>query len=317
VWTAGALRGRGKQTVRVGSRTIELSSLDKIFYPGDGYTKGDVVAYYARIADTMLPYLKDRPVSMQRFPDGIKGGSFFQKDISDHFPDWIPRVTLPKKGGEVTHVLCNDAATLVYLANQACLVPHVWLSRGDQPDHPDWLIFDLDPAGTADFDCVRRAALIFRGLLEDELGLAPFAMTTGSRGIHVTVPVKREKPYDAVRGFARVVAGLLAARHPDLFTVEHLKVKRGDLIYIDTNRNGYAQTAVPPYSLRAVPGAPVATPLAWSELERAGRLDAQTYTITTVFRRLARVGDPWAGMRRKARSLDGAMKKVAAASEKR
>jgi bifunctional non-homologous end joining protein LigD len=300
----------------VGTRTLELTHLDRIVYPGDGYTKGEVVAYYARIAPFMLPYLKDRPVSMQRFPDGIRGPGFFQKDVSEHFPDWIPRARLKKEGGTVTHVLCNDAATLVYLANQNCLVPHVWLSRADRPDQPEWLIFDLDPSGTSGFDEVRHGARLARALLEEELGLLAFPMATGSRGLHVVVPLRRGPGFDAVRGFARLVAGLLVRRHPDLLTVEHRKTARGDRVYIDTARNGYAQTAVPPYALRALPGAPVAVPLTWRELDRPG-LDAQSTSMATVFRRLARVPDPWKGIRRRSRSLESAMRAATALADQR
>jgi len=278
--------------VRVGSRTLVVSRPDKELYPGE-YTKRDVVAYYRDIAPMMLPYLRRRPLSMQRYPDGISGQSFFQKEIPDYFPDWIPRVTLPRReGGRITHVLANDAPTLVYLAAQACLVQHVGLFRADKPDHPDRLIFDLDPPDDTRFAEVRRAAFLLRGILETELGLTAAPMLTGSRGVHIVVPLSRRATFDEVRAFARDVAHILNVRAPELVTVEHLKAKRAGRIYVDVARNAYGQTAVPPYSLRALPGAPVAAPVTWDELKRS-RLGARSYTMANVRRRLDRMGDPW------------------------
>src|SRR5919204_2949083 len=233
-----------KQTVRVGRRTVEVSNAGKVLYPDDGITKGDLVDYYRQVADAMLPHLHGRPVSMERFPDGIAGQRIVQKDVPDYFPDWIERVEVEKEHGRLHHVLCEQAATLVYLANQACITPHVWLSRVDRPDRPDQLIFDLDPAGD-EFEEARRAALWLRSLLE-ELELPSFAKTTGGKGIHLTVPLDRWADFDTVRAFAREVAEELAGRHPDRLTIE----QRKDKLYLDTMRNAYAQTAVPPYAVR-------------------------------------------------------------------
>lgn len=270
------------------SRTIEVSNPDKVFFPGEGITKGEVVDYYRRVAEVMLPHLEDRPLSMHRFPDGIGAESFFQKEVPDYFPDWVRRVTVRKEGGRVTHVVCEDAPTLVYLADQACLTPHVWLSRADRPDHPDRLVLDLDPpdGGVAE---TRSAAQATRDLLR-ELGLECFLMTTGSRGYHVMVPLDRRAGFDTVRGFARRVAQLLVAREPERLTTEHRKNRRGPRVFLDYFRNGYAQTTVAPYSLRARPGAPVATPIDWEELSGT---DPESYTIRNLFRRLAQKHDPW------------------------
>jgi bifunctional non-homologous end joining protein LigD len=270
------------------SRTIEVSNPDKVFFPGEDIRKGEVVDYYRRVAEVMLPHLADRPLSMHRFPDGLSGESFFQKKAPDYFPDWVRRVTVPKEGGRVTHVVCDDAPTLVYLADQACLTPHVWLSRADRPDHPDRLVFDLDPpaGGVAETRSAARAT----GDLLGELGLDCFVMTTGSRGYHLMVPLDRRATFDTVRGFAHRVAQLLVARDPERLTTEHRKNRRGPRVFLDYFRNGYAQTTVAPYSLRAGSGAPVATPIDWEEL---GGTDPQSYTIRNLFRRLAQKHDPW------------------------
>ena len=299
-------------TLRVGRHTVELSNLDKVLFPDAGVTKADLVTYYHEIADRMLPYLAGRPVSMHRFPDGIDAQGFYQKEIGDYFPDWIGRVTVKKKGGEVTHVVCRNAATLVYLANQACITPHVWLSREDRLDHPDRMIFDLDPPGD-DFAPVRRAARATRRLLE-ELDLPAFAMTTGGRGVHVVVPLDRGAGFDTARAFARDVAELAARRDPAEFTTEPRKAKRKGRLFLDTARNAYAQTAVPPYAVRPRAGAPVAMPIGWDELGNS-RLRGDTYHVRNAFRRLDRVDDPWKGIARRARSLKGPREKLDAIVE--
>ena len=287
--------------LRIGAYVIELTHPDKVLFPGPRpLTKRDLVEYYRRIAPTMLPYLAGRPVVMQRFPDGIAGEGFFHKDIPDYFPEWIDRVTLPKKGGTVTHVVCNNAATLVYLASQACITPHVWLSRADRPRHPDRLIFDLDPPAD-DFAPVRRAARLVGTLLAD-LGLTTSVMTTGSRGAYVLVRLDRRADFDVVRTFARDAAALLVRRHPRELTIEPRVADRGGRLYLDTGRNAYAQSAAPPYAVRARPGAPVATPITWRELDRPS-LDARSYRADNVFRRLARAGDPWRSLARRGQSL--------------
>lgn len=287
-----------KNEMAFGRYKVELSNTDKVFFPDAGITKGELIEYYRQVAETMLPYLRGRPVTMRRFPDGVEGEGFYQKDAPDYFPDWIERVRVEKEDGTVDHVVCGKAADLVYLANQACITPHVWLSRVDRLDNPDLMIFDLDPpdGGFAD---VRFAARATRELLE-ELGLSPFAQTTGSRGVHVVIPLDRSSDFDTVRSFAQGVAEVLAGRAPDRLTTERYKEKRGNRVFLDTARNAYAQTFVAPYSVRPKPGAPVATPIDWDEL---GRVGPQTYNIRNVFRRLGQVDDPWSGIRRHARSL--------------
>jgi bifunctional non-homologous end joining protein LigD len=286
---------------------VEVSRPGKLLFPDDGVTKGDLAAYYERVAEHMLPHVKGRPVSMQRFPDGINGYGFFHKDVPDHFPEWIRRVKVAKRGGSITHAVVWDADTLVYLADQACITPHVWLSRMDRVRQPDRLVIDLDPS-VEDFTSVRKAARAAGELLE-ELGLAPFAMVTGSRGVHVWAPLRRGPDFEEVKAFARGAARVLAARYPGELTTEARKAKRGDRILLDVARNAYAQTAVPPYAVRARLGAPVATPLEWKELSDS-RLRPDRFTVKNLFRRLASKGDPWADMGARARGLSAPRKRL-------
>ncbi|MFL5404011.1 MAG: non-homologous end-joining DNA ligase [Gemmatimonadales bacterium] len=293
--------------VRVDGKEIEISRPEKVLFPEDGITKGDLIEYYARIAPRMLPHLRDRPLTLERYPNGINSKRFFQKEVSSYFPKWIRTVTVPKVGGTVTHVVCNDTATLVYLANQACVTPHIFLSRVDKLDVPDQLVFDLDPQGD-DFELVRSTAAAFKQLL-DELELPAFLKTTGSRGLHVMVPLQRRERYDAVRAFARELAGIVVSQAPQERTMESLKANRGKRVFIDTNRNGYAQLVAPAYAVRARKGAPVSVPLEWSELKKKA-MRSNSVTIRNVFDRLDKVGDPWADFWQSGVSLTKARRKL-------
>jgi bifunctional non-homologous end joining protein LigD len=284
--------------IRAGRRTVQVSRPDKQLFPS-GITKADLARFYEAIAPALLPHLAARPLNLERYPDGIEGPRIIQQRAADHFPEWIRRVTVPKKGGTVTHVVASDAATLVYLAGQACITLHAWLSRADRLDRPDRMTFDLDPSDGAT-EAVRSAALDIGELLR-ELGLEPFAMATGSRGYHVTVALQRRAGFDAVRGFAQDVARVAVARDPGL-TLEQRKAARRGRILVDVMRNAYAHTAVAPYSVRPRPEAPVATPLRWEELsQRATRPDR--WTLRSLPRRIDRDGDPWADIRSSARTL--------------
>lgn len=277
---------------------IAVTRPEKVFYPEDGLTKGDVVEYYRRAAPLMLPHLRDRPLTMDRRPDGLRGHGFMQKAIPDYFPEWIDRVTVPKEDGRVTHPVCNDEDTLVYLANQACLTPHVWLSRRPRLRQPDRLVFDLDPP-EGEVDLARLGARVLRKILT-EMDLVPFLMTTGSKGYHVVVPLEPEADFEDVRLFSRLVAEHLVRTRPDRFTVEHRIANRRGRLLLDYFRNAWAQTVVAPYALRARPGAPVATPLDWEEL---GATPPQRFHLRNVFRRLAQKEDPWRDLDRHRRRL--------------
>ncbi|GAA3388236.1 non-homologous end-joining DNA ligase [Streptomyces roseoviridis] len=298
-----------RREIRVGRHTVEVARPDKVLFPDDGITKAGLADYYQRVAARMLPHLRGRPLMLEQHPDGIDDPGFMRKDVPGHFPDWLDRVELPKEDGTVTYALCEDTASLVYLAGQACVTPHRWLSRADRPDHPDRLVFDLDPPGD-DFGAVRRAARRLRTLL-DELELPALPMSTGSRGLHVVVPLLRRDSFDDVRDFAREAADLLADRYPDELTTAARKRDRRGRLYLDVQRNGYGQTAVAPYAVRARPGAPVAAPLAWDELDDPD-LTARRWTLADADRLLDR--DPWRDPPR-GRSLAAARRRLTALRE--
>ncbi|WP_200303127.1 non-homologous end-joining DNA ligase [Streptomyces adelaidensis] len=311
-------------TLRVGRRGVEIHRPEKVLFPADRkgggggggsgggggkeYTKGDLVAYYRAVAPFMLPHLRGRPLMLERHPDGIDGPMFMQKNTPEHYPDWIERVEVAKEGGTVLHPVCQDAATLVYLADQACLTLHRWLSRTGSVDRPDRMVFDLDPA-VDDFEQVRRAAGDVRELL-DELKLPSAPMTTGSKGVHVVVPVNGHDDFDAVRDFAKEVAEELVRAHPDRLTTAARKKERGDRLYLDVQRNAYAQTAVAPFTVRARPGAPVATPLTWEQLLDDPAVDARRWTPADAVEQ-ART-NPWAGALGRGRALGPARRRLAA-----
>lgn len=304
------------RTETIGGQQIELSNLDKLFFPDAGITKGEVIDYYREISGTLLPHIEDRPLTLQRFPDGIGDAGFYQRDRPGHFPEWIESVRLEKvEGGTVDCVVCGDEAGLAYLADQGTLTLHAWLSRRDRPREPDRIIFDLDPPGEHDdpvgaegFGLVVEGARALRTLLE-AMGLEPHVMTTGSRGLHVVVPLERGPGFDETRSFARDAADLVTRRRSERLTTEQRKAKRKDRLYLDCMRNAYGQTGVAPYAIRARPGAPVATPLDWDELARTD-LGPRSYTIGNIFRRLGQRPDPWRGMDDRARPLEPARERL-------
>jgi bifunctional non-homologous end joining protein LigD len=298
------------EEITAGGITVPLTHPDKVLFPGEGITKADLARYYADIADAMLPWLRDRPVTMVRYPDGLGGERFFQKNASSYFPGWIRRATVGKEGGQVEHVVCDKPATLVYLANQACIEIHAFTSRADKPGVPDQLVFDFDPPDGERFAGVRRAALQARDLLEHDLGLTSFVRTTGGRGLHVHVPLIRRADFGTVREFARRASGVLARRYPDAITTEQRKDKRGTRIYADVMRNAYAQTVVATYGVRARPGAAVAVPLSWDEVEDAS-LDPSQFTMKAVRARLGSGREPWAAFAGSRRGLGAARKRLA------
>jgi bifunctional non-homologous end joining protein LigD len=292
--------------IRAGRRTVEISRPDKVLFPPK-LTKAELAGYYERVAGVMLPHLAGRPVNLERYPDGIQGQRIMQQHASSHFPDWVARITVPARKGQVEHVAVRDAATLVYLSGQACITLHRWLSRQERLDRPDLFIVDLDPSRDRPAE-VRRAALIFGALLR-ELGLNPWAMTTGSRGYHVVVPLQPRADFDTVRQFARDLAVLAARREPRLLTNEQRKAKREGRILIDVMRNAFGQTAVAPYAVRARPRAPVATPLHWEELGDS-RTRADRWTIASVPDRIEREGDPWRQIARRRQTLTRARRRL-------
>ena len=290
---------------KVGRKTIELPSAEKVLFRRDGITVRDLARYYRGVAGQMLPLLRDRPVSMTCFPDGIAAPGIVQRCVPAYFPGWITRAQIHTGDGPLEQVICDKPATLMYLAGQGCIELHCFLSRLGQIREPDQLIFDLVPPADHRFDDVRVCALRLGELLSDELGLPTFVKTTGGNGLHVHVPLTENEEFDTAREFARQVTELLAVRNPDLVTTEQRKRKRGPRIYTGIMRNAYAQLAVAPYSVRARPGAPVATPLSWDEVEDKG-LSPDQFTLRTLQDRIRESrpsAGPWAGMARRRTGL--------------
>jgi bifunctional non-homologous end joining protein LigD len=283
--------------VRRGRRELTLSNLDKPFWPGEGITKGDLLAYYRDVADVLVPHLRGRPFTMKRYPDGWLGKHFFQKDTPAHAPTWLrtarfPATTRAGETREIDYALVDDALALLWVVNMGCIDMNAWSSRADRPQRPDWVIFDLDPAAGVGFPEVVQVALLVRQAL-DLLGLESFPKTSGSRGMHVLVPIARRHTYEEARELASIVAGALARAHPGLVTTEWARSKRRGVL-VDANQNGAARTTATVYSVRPRAGAPVSTPLRWEEVTPALRPEA--FTMETVLDRVARDGDLFAGV---------------------
>jgi bifunctional non-homologous end joining protein LigD len=293
--------------MKIGEYSFEVSNTDKIIFPGAKITKGELIDYYAEVAPWFVPLAKGRPVSLKRFPGGITQKPFYQKSRSAHFPEWIESRRVPREKGDIDMILIENEATLVYLGNQVCSI-HTWLSKVDNTHHPDKMIIDLDP-DERKFNLVCEAAMRLRQLMEEELGLPVFVMTTGSKGLHLVVPVKTEFHYDQVRDFARKLCNYLAAAFPEEFTTEVRKDKRTGRLFLDYLRNGYAQTGIAPYSIRSLQYAPVATPLYWEELKDHS-LDSRTYHLRNIMSKLKEKGDPWEEFDRKRISLASSMEKL-------
>ncbi|MFE3249355.1 non-homologous end-joining DNA ligase [Streptomyces sp. NPDC059209] len=302
-----------EESVRASGRTVRVHRPGKVLFPasdgGGDLTKADLVGYYRRVARYMLPELRGRPLMLERHPDGLDGPRFMQKNIPGNYPDWARRAEMAKKGGTVTHPVCDDTATLVHLADQATITFHRWLSRVDRADFPDRLVFDLDPAED-DFEPVRDAALLLGELL-GELSLPATLMTTGSKGLHVIVRLDGAAGFDEVRGFATDVARVLAGRAPDRLTTEQRTDARAGRLYLDVQRNAYAQTAVAPFSVRPGEGAPVATPISWDQLKDPA-VTARRWTVTNVLDQ-ARTR-PWSGVPARGRALGPARRRLDALS---
>lgn len=294
-------------SIRVGRREVVITHPDKALFAHPTVTKRELARHYERVAPAMVPHVRDRPLALQSFPQGIDGKGFFMKSVPGYFPDWIKRAEVPKKGGVNIQVLANDAATLVYLAGQNVVTPHIWLSRIDHLRQPDRLIIDLDPSPGIGFAAVRAAARAAGERLRDD-GLKPYAMVTGSRGIHVVCPLRRSSRigFGEVHAYARAVADAMVADDPKRLTLEWKRADRGARIYLDVNRINYAQHAVAPYGVRPRERAPVAMPIHWEELEDP-KLKPDRWTVRTAGDRLDSEGDAWNGIAADARRLPRAL----------
>jgi bifunctional non-homologous end joining protein LigD len=281
---------------------VRLTHPEKVLFPADGLTKADLAAYFEAVAGAMLPHLRDRPLSMQRFDRGIGQRGIYIQNVPKGAPGWLRRVETPNRGGGATaHVVVDDADGLRWLAQQNMPTVHGWTARGDRLDRPDRLVWDLDPVGPEAFEVARATALALGDVLR-EAGREPFAMTSGSKGLHVVVPIARRWGWDEARAAMRAVAEEVVARDPGTRTLEWLKADRAGRLLVDV-RTGYGHTTVAPYAVRARDGAPVAAPLRWEELEHPA-LDARAHTLRGVPGRLAALGgDPWSGIAEAAGAL--------------
>jgi bifunctional non-homologous end joining protein LigD len=273
---------------------------EKVLFPEDGITKGDLANYYETMATVILPHLRGRPVTMERYPAGIGKKGFWQKDVSKGFPEWLQRVEVPKKDGVVHHPVVTDTRSLLWVTNQNTITQHVWTSRIPDLYYPDICVFDLDPSSD-DPASLRAAALGLRDLLE-ELALPSWVKTSGSKGFHIVVPLDGKANMGQVARFAHAVGKLFVSHAPDHLTQEFSKADRRGRIYVDTGRNGYSATFAAPYTVRARPGAPVSAPCTWKEVA-LGEAGPAVFTLKNMPERIAQVGDLWADMRRRRRSL--------------
>jgi bifunctional non-homologous end joining protein LigD len=298
-------------TVRKGTRELKLSNLDKVFFPVEGITKGDLLEYYRAVAPVLVPHLKDRPFTMVRWPDGIEAGRFFQKDAPSHMPEWIPTFrTLvstresPRKKKWVNFPIVNDELALLWMVNMGCIDMNAWYSRVDKPDRPDFVLFDLDPSPDVGFNETVQVALLVKQAL-DAFGLVGFPKTSSGEGMHVLVPIERRHTFEDTRQFAEIVAGAIARTNRGLATTEWTKSKRRGVL-IDSNQNGEGKTIASAYSVRPRPGAPVSTPLRWEEVNE--KLDPLSFTMGKVLERVRKHGDLFEGVLTTRQRLNDALK---------
>jgi bifunctional non-homologous end joining protein LigD len=284
-----------------------ISHPEKVLFPDDGITKGDLAAYYEAIAPIMLPHIRARPVTMERYHRGIAEKGFFQKDVSKGFPEWLERVEVPKHGGTVHYPLVLDTRSLLWLANQNSITPHVWISRAPDLDHPDICVFDLDPS-VEDAAALRAAALGLRSLLAD-LGLTTWIKTSGSKGFHIAAPLDGKADYGEVAAFAHAVGRIIVERNPEQLTQEFSKVDRRGRIYVDTGRNEFGATFAAAYAVRPKPRAPVSAPCTWDEVS-SGAVGPQSFTLRSMPARIEEVGDLWADMHAQPHSLQNMMNRL-------
>jgi bifunctional non-homologous end joining protein LigD len=310
--TPGAGRRRapdaGSSASASGPTAVTITNPQKVFWPEEGYTKADLIAYYDAVAPLLLPYLKERPLVLTRYPDGIGGKSFFQKDAPDFVPSWVRTERIYSKDAdrEINYFIANDAETLRYIVNLGTIPLHLWSAHLGSLDLPDWLVLDLDPKGAPFADVVRVARELHRIL--DDVGLAAFVKTSGSTGLHILVPLGAAYSYEDTRTFARLIGLLALEASPDLATLARPIRSRGGKVYVDYVQNGHGRTIVAPFSVRPLPGAPVSCPLGWDEVN--ARLDPTRFTIMTIPRRFAQMRDPMTGLLEASIDMAGAITRI-------
>lgn len=294
--------------LKVGKATLHLTNQNKIYFPDNGITKGDLVSYYNEIATVMLPYLRNRPQSMNRFPNGITGLSFYQKDVdADKIPSWVKTEKIFSKSNNeyIDYLICNDRATLIYMANLGCIEINPWNSQISRLENPDWMIIDLDPEKIA-FKEVVKTAVATKELL-DELEVESFCKTSGATGLHIYIPLAAKYDYETVRNFAHLLAREVHRKTPSTTSIERNPAKRQHKVYIDYLQNSKGQTLAAPYSVRPKTGATISTPLTWKEVNE--KLDPSKFTIKNIISRLDKKGDLWKPVIGKGLNLELALDK--------
>jgi bifunctional non-homologous end joining protein LigD len=296
-------------TLEVDGRTLKFTNLKKVFYPDEGYTKRDVINYYDAVSALILPHLKDRPLSLKRYPNGIKDEFFFQKHVPESFAPWLRTELIDSDHNEapINYVFAQDRASLLYLANLGCIDQNPWMSRLGSLDNPDFILIDLDPQ-ECPYDMIVEAALLVQQVL-DEIGLEGYPKTTGGRGMHVYIPVETHYAYEQTRTFAEVIARIVVRRKPELFTTPRSVAKRErNRVYFDWVQNAKSKTIAAPYVLRAYPGAPVATPLEWGEVRKG--LNPSQFNIANARERFRQKGDLFAGVLQRPQKMEKALGKL-------
>jgi bifunctional non-homologous end joining protein LigD len=295
--------------VTINRRQLKLTNLSKIYFPEEKITKGDVVAYYDAMADFILPYLKDRPLSLKRNPNGIADKGFYHKDAAEEGPSWIKSYDEFAESSQktVNYIVCNDKATLLYLANLGCIEMNPWNSTTRSPDKPTYLMIDIDPSDKNTFDQVVTVAQAVQEVL-NRAGATSYCKTSGATGLHVYMPLNAKYSYETARDFAHIVASLVHEQLPGITSLERSLKKRGNKIYIDFLQNSKGQTLASTYSLRPVPGATVSTPLAWKEV-KAG-LHPSQFTIYNIEKRARKLGDLFYMVLKKGNNLKGCLKNL-------
>lgn len=287
--------------VEIDGYKVTLTNVDKVIWPEEGLTKKDLIKYYAEMADMILPHLRNRPLTVVRYPNGIQGESFFQKNAPKYTPEFVNTVEIAHKGKVINYIVPTNRATLVWLANQAAIELHPWLSTQNKPKFPNVIIFDLDPAEDSSFEDAREIALIIRQGLK-ELGLHGYPKLSGATGIHIYVPIVPKYSFQVTSRFVGFVGELLEKIYPQKVTQERLVKNRTGRVYIDHLQNLYGKTIVAPYSVRPLPGAPVSAPVTWEELET---IEPGAFNITNMTERVASIGDLFAPVLHNRQSLDG------------
>jgi bifunctional non-homologous end joining protein LigD len=296
-----------KSEIKIGKYAVTISNRQKIFWPDEGFTKGDVIDHYEEIADYILPHLKGRALSLKRNPNGIKDKGFYHKDAGENAPEYVDvfKVRSGSNDKIIDYIVCNNKATLLYLANLGCIEMNPWNSTAKKPDHPTWMVIDIDPSDKNKFTEVVDTALVAKSVL-DKAGIRSYCKTSGASGLHVYVPLKSKYEYATVRDFAHIIASLVQEQLPETTTLERSLSKRGPKIYVDYLQNSGGQTLASVYSLRPVPGATVSTPLEWKEVNH--KLSPKQFTIENILSRVKKKGDLFLPVLNESNSIEKALK---------